>query len=142
MPVKLVEIDQIDEDQALVNGIHRIERLGHSVGVVLRFLGFPNAAAHEHIEDLADAVDIDRTPGELIEQHSLRRRHGVVAAIGRAGECSGAANERPCNHPSHFVRAPQDLACDLANLVQLEKRDHLFVRRHLKNAVGGSVHDW
>ena len=44
MPVLLVEIDQIDVDQALGFRIHRLERLGHAVGIVFR-LDVPADAA-------------------------------------------------------------------------------------------------
>ena len=39
------------------------------------------------------------------------------------------------------MRAAQDVARGLADLVQLPERDHLFVRRDLKNAVGRGVDD-
>src|SRR5260370_27228802 len=52
--VELVEIDQVDEEQASVKLVERAERLGHAIGVVLGLFVVLNAAAQKHVEDLAD----------------------------------------------------------------------------------------
>ena len=71
----------------------------------------------------------------------LRRRHRVIVAIRRARERSRLAHERPRDHAPHFVRTAQNLARRLADLVQLEQRNHFLVRRDLKHAVGRGVDD-
>ena len=69
---------------------------------------------------------------------AARRNRGDSAVrVKRAGR----ADEGPRDHPAHFVRAAQNLARGLADLVQLPQRDHFFVRGHLENAVGRGVDD-
>ena len=121
--------------------LHGVEGLRHAVGVVLGLGGLPDAAAEEDVEDLADAVDADAAIVELIEQHVLGRRHGVVVAVGGARESAGRAGEGPRDHAAHFVRSAQDLARGLAHLVELPERDDFFVRGDLEDAVGGGVDD-
>ena len=59
MAVLLIEIDQVDEDQPVGRLAHRLQRLGHAVGVVLRLDVIADAAPQEDVEDLAHAVDCD-----------------------------------------------------------------------------------
>src|SRR5450432_1417608 len=135
----LVEIDQIHVDQPGILGLHGFERLRHAFGVVRGLGGFADTPAQEDIENLADTVDEDAAVVELIEQHALGRRHGVIMAIGGAREITGRADERPRNHAADFVRAAQDFARGFAHLVKFPKRDHLFVRGDLEDAIGGRV---
>ena len=71
----------------------------------------------------------------------LRRRHGVIVAVGGARETAGRADERPRDHAAHFVRSAQDLARRLADLVEFPQRDDFFVRGDLEDAVGRGVDD-
>ena len=121
--------------------LHGFQGLGHAVGVVLGLGGIPNAAAQEDVEDLADAVHRDSAIVELIEQHALGRRHGVIVAIGGARETAGRAGERPRDHAAHLVRSAQNLARGLAHLVQFPERDHFLMRGDLEDAVGRRVDD-
>ncbi len=88
MAVELIEIDQVDEDQPAIDRVHCVDRLVHTVGITLGLLVFANAAAQEHVENLAHAVDVDAAAGELVKQHPLGRRHGVIVPIRRACECT------------------------------------------------------
>ena len=81
MAVLLVEIDQVDEDQAA----RPTSCMASSVfampsALFLVFVGIADAAAQEDVEDLADAVHRDAAIVELIEQHALaaaaRRNRG------------------------------------------------------------------
>ena len=56
-------------------------------------------------------------------------------------KCAGLADEGPRDHASDFVRPAQNLARGLAHLVQLEQRNHFFMRGDLKDAVGRGVDD-
>ena len=78
---------------------------------------------------------------ELIEQHALGRRHGVIVAVGGARETAGRAGERARDHAAHFVRSAQNLARRLAHLVEFPERDHFLVRGDLEDAVGRGVDD-
>ncbi len=60
-------------------------------------------------------------------------------AIGRAGEMAGLAGEGAGDDAADFIGAAKDIARGFADFVELEERDHFFVRGHLKNAVGGGV---
>ena len=102
---------------------------------------FADAAAQEHVENLAHAVDQDAALVQPVEQHALGRRHGVIVAVGGAREIARRADERPRDDAAHFVRPAQNLARGFADLVQLPERDHLFVRGHLEDAVGRGVND-
>ncbi len=59
MAVQLIEIHQVDEDHAFIDGVHRGQRLRHAVGVALRLFVLADAAAQEYVEDFANAVDVD-----------------------------------------------------------------------------------
>src|SRR5579872_2012957 len=116
MPVELVEIDQVYEDQPSGKRIHRAERLFHSVGVGFGRFIVANSPPQEHIENLADREHFDAALLEAIEQHAFRRWNGVVVAIGRAREGSRRANKWTCDDAPHFVLAAQNLARSLADL--------------------------
>ena len=81
MPVLLVEIDQVHEDQTLVGSsciASRVFAMPSALFLVLSVS--PNAASQEHVEDLADAVDRDAAVFQLVEQHAswaaARRNRG------------------------------------------------------------------
>ena len=78
---------------------------------------------------------------ERVEQHAARRGHGVILAIGSAGERARRAHEGPRDHPTHLIRPTQKRARGFADFIQLPERDDFFVRGHLEDAVGGSVDD-
>jgi len=120
MPILLIEIHQIDEDQAAVERVHGAQSFGHTVGVGFRFFVFADSTAQKHVENLADAEDVDVLIGQAVEQHPARRRHRIIVAIGRALKGTGLADKRTRDDASNFVRAPQDLARRFAHLVQLK----------------------
>ena len=86
-------------------------------------------------------MDLHAAVFQPIEQHALGRRHGVIVAIGGAREITGRAEEGTRDHAAHFMRTMQNLARCFANLVQLPKRNHFFMRGYLKNAIGRRVDD-
>ena len=141
MAVLLVEIHQVDENQTAFRRLHGLQGFRHAVGIVLGFGGVSDAAAQEDVEDLADAVHGHAAVFQPVEQHALGRRHGVIVAVGGAGESAGRADEGARDHAADLVRAAQNLARGLADPVEFPERDHFFVRRHLEDAVGRGVDD-
>ncbi len=141
MAVLLIEIDQIHEDQAALQFVQRGERFRHAVGIALGLFVFADAAAEKNVEDFADAVDLDLSVVELIEQHAFGRGNGVIVAVGRARERARLPDKRTRDHAAHFVRAAQNITRDFADLVKLPERNHFFVRGDLEDAVGRGVDD-
>src|SRR5689334_5584134 len=56
MAILLVEIDQVDEDEAVLLFAHRFESLRHAVGIVFGFARTEETAPEEDVEDLTDAL--------------------------------------------------------------------------------------
>jgi hypothetical protein len=141
VPVLLIEIHEIHEDQPGIGRSQRFERARHAVRVVLSLRVIAYATPQEHIENLAYAMHRNSPVVQHVEQHAARRRHGVVLAACRARKRSGGTLEWPRNHPPHLIRPPQDLARRIADLIQLPQRNHFFMRRHLKYAVRRCVNN-
>ena len=141
MPELLVEVHQVDKDHTGIVAPHSLQRLLHTLGVVLSLGRFADSPAQEDVEDFTDGVDHDAAVIELVEQHAPGRRHGVIVAVGGAFEGSRRAGKRPRNHAAHFVGAAQDLARGFAYFVKFPQRNHLFVRGYLEDAVGRRVDD-
>src|SRR5712691_3117978 len=77
MAVLLIEIHQIDEDQAAGDGLHRGERLLHTVAIVLGVDMIADAVPAEDVENLPYAINRDATVFQAVEQHAARRWYGV-----------------------------------------------------------------
>src|SRR5581483_150382 len=86
----------------------------------------------------ADAVDGATRRRDLVEERRPVRRHGVVAAVRRAPESAGAADERPGDHPADIVGIGE-LAREAAERVEAVEAEGGLVRRDLQDAVGGGV---
>ncbi len=99
-----------------------------------------DAPAGEDILDLADGHGLQAAFQQDIQHRFPRREHGVVAAVGRAGEIPGAAGERTGDHPADppFVA---DLPGAQAHFIKVGQRHDLLVGRDLQHAVGRSVDD-
>ena len=141
--VQHVEIDQIDEDQAAVARrpcASRVFSMPSALVLVLSSVSRCRAPGRRR-RSCRRWTPARRRFASASSSMPRGRRHGVVVAVGGARERAGRADERPRDHAPHFVRPAQDLARDLADAVQLGKRDHLFVRGDLEDAVGRGVDD-
>ena len=105
------------------------------------FLVIADSPPQEHIEDFADARNLDALGVQLIEQHPFRRRHRVIVAIRGALKRPRFSCERTRNYAPHFVRSTQDFARDVAHLVELEQGNDVLVRGDLEHGISGSVDD-
>src|SRR5260221_7000048 len=93
----------------------------------------------EEVLDLADADDVVAGRRQVIQQRRLGRLQREVAAMRRAREVARRADERPRDYPANCVLAGEQPTRRLAHTIQLVEWDHFFVRRQLKDAVGGGV---
>ena len=95
-------------------------------------------------EDVADLADADHPPpgrDQPVEQRRLRRRHGVVAAVGGAAEIAARlADEGPRDHPADVERIDEP-AGDLADLVEPLEAEGALMRGDLEDRVGRGVAD-
>ena len=88
-----VEIDQVREDEAAVEGADLIEGLLEPVGVALGVDAPRDAALGEDVADLAHADDGDVGLGEDIAQGRAPGLHGEIAAVVGAPEGARGAHE-------------------------------------------------
>ena len=141
VPPERVRLDEVHEDEAVVELLQQLLRLLYAVDVRLRRMRLVDVDAREDVADLADAVHLlARVAGEREVVRPLRHER-VVVAVRRAHVVVGRAGERPRDHAADCVLAGEDLARDLARLVELVERHRLLVRRDLEDGVGRRVDD-
>ncbi len=142
VPVQHVEVDEIGEhERAIGRALPRLQRRVEQRGIAGGLHLATDTPVRVDIGDLADADDLAAGLHQLVEHRVRRRRHGQVAAIARAFEVAAiGADERPRNHPAHVVVVDQ-LARDIADVVQALQAEGLFVAGDLEHAVGRSVDD-
>src|SRR5687768_10982761 len=117
MAVKLVEVDEIGEDEVAVPGLaDRLERGVELALVVGRLQDARDAAAGKDVGDLADAEDVAAARLGDIEEGLARRRHGKILAMTRAPEVfAGLAEEGTSDHAAD-VEGVAELSGDAADL--------------------------
>jgi len=71
----------------------------------------------------------------------MRRLDRVIVTSLGAPEVSRRPGKGPRNHAPDFVWTIEHLARDFAHAVEIRNRDHIFMRRNLKDAVTGRVYD-
>ena len=139
--VKHVEIDEIDENEAVGMILEGVEGPLHALGVGFGFVGGGDPAIEEDVGDLADADNGVSGFGEAVEEHAGRGRDGIVVAVGGPGEGAGSAKEGAGDDAADFVFPAQEITGDLAAAVQFIERDLFFVGGDLEDAVGGGIDD-
>ena len=101
----------------------------------------PRAAMGENVADLADADHLAAGLCEAVEQRRRRGEDGVVLAVARALEVSGAgADEGPGDHAADVQRIAQRARRN-AHVVKPLQPERRFVGRDLQYTVGRGVDD-
>jgi hypothetical protein len=142
MAVERVEVDEVGEDQVAVAGVvHRAQRGVEQRHVAGRLAHFGDAAMRVDVADLADADHLAAAPGDAVEQRRLRRRHGIVAAVGGALEVGRRlADEGPGDDAADVQRVDQP-ANDLAERIEPLEAEMGLVRGDLEDGIGRGVAD-
>ena len=86
--------------------------------------------------DLADAVNWNSAIVQLVEQHALRRRHGVVMAVCSPHIGAWKFRRRAARSRDPLHACPAVFRARFANAVEFVDRDDVFMRGDLKDAVG------
>src|SRR4029453_11300953 len=112
-----------------------------AVDIRPRRMGLVDVDAGEDVSDLADRVHlVPRLPHtrEVVRRGRLER---PVVAVGRAHVVPPLAPEGTGDDTADRILAGEDLAGDLAPLVELLERDRVDVRGDLEDRVRGRVDD-
>src|SRR4029079_17947086 len=111
MPVLVIEIDEVREDEIGVRLAHQLERLLHPVRIRLRSYLLADADAIENIRDLAEADHLPAGIVKALHDRFTGRRDREVLPVRRSFEVAFAgADERPRDDSPNVVRAAHQLA--------------------------------
>ena len=142
VPIRHVEIDEVDEAQPREVLLLNAKCLFHTVGVALvDTRAARDAAPREDVADLADGDDLMPLPHERIHHRIARRVEGEVVTMCCTLVVRIAADVRPCNDASDTVLALHDLACHTAVAIETLDGNIGLVCRDLQHAVRRRVDD-
>src|SRR5690606_23915716 len=134
--------DLIGKDQIalprIIHGLQSGVKQGH---VACRLAHLGHAPMREDVADLAHTNDPASGRLDPVKQGVLRRRHGIVAAIGRALErIRTFANERTSDNAAYPVII-YNPARRLAETVEPFEPEMMLMRGDLEDRIGGGIAD-
>ena len=137
-----VEVHEVGEDDGLVTGrFHLFQSPVPQLGQTgpLHLLG--DALLGIDVGDLADGDHLATRLLHVVQHGRRRRQHGVVVAVAGALEVALAAAHERTRDDAADVVGLQQLAHDVAQLIELLEAIGLFVAGNLEHGVGRGVED-
>ena len=136
-----VGLDEVREHEPRVQLVEQLLGLVDALDVRPRRVRVVDVDAREDVADLADGVNLLARVADEGQIVRLLRLQRPVVPVRRPVVAPRLTFERPGDDAADRVLAGQDLAGDLATVVQLVKWDRVHVRRDLEDGVGGGVDD-
>jgi len=93
----------------------------------------------ENVADLADRDDGAARLREAIEKRGRRRHHGIILAVGGAGEIAGSSADEGAGNDAADVQFIGQFAGNPADVIEMLEAEAFFVRCNLDDTVSTCI---